>query len=223
MEVALHNVRLTVIVTATLAALALVIPAAASANSVGYGHKVTPKIEQRRMEVAHTVKILGATPGKPGYFSVLLSNGRTAITPQGFERRVRAGIRQEKLKPEDLTDEKDSNCGSSWITLDIKSDGYPLYRATGFSIDYEGLKMVDYYWTGTISGGSGTGYKPYTYLFNPPNPPAAYKWQNATNSKDNYGFGTYKGDVSSTYSWVLLSNYIDYCYSAGPSVDGPLP
>jgi len=217
------NVRLAVIITATLAAAAVAIPVAASANSAGSAHKVTAKVERRGMKVAKAVKILGQTPGERGHFSVRLSNGRTAIVPDHFERRVRAAMRQAKLHPHDLTDEKTGSCGSSWITLDTKADYYPLYRATGFTVDYEGLKMVDLYWTGTISGGSGTGYAPYTYRFAPTSPPPAYKWQNVTNSAKDYGFGTYKGNVSSTYSWILLSDYVSYCYSKGPSVDGSLP
>jgi len=217
------NVRLTVIATATFAALAVAIPAAASANSAGLAHKVTAKTEKQGMKVAKAVKILGQTTGDPGHFSLLLSNGRIAMVPDHFERLTRAAMRRAQVKPNSLHDEKTGSCGDSWITLNVKEDGYPLYRATGFTVDYEGLKMVDLYWTGTISGGAGTGYAPYTYTFAPTNPPAAYSWQNVTNSKDDYGFGTYKGDVSSTYSWIELSNYIDYCYSEGPSVDGPLP
>jgi hypothetical protein len=223
MEGPMHKARLTAIATATLASLALAIPAAASANSAGSAHKVTAKIEKRRMDVAKAVKILGQAPGHPGHFSVRLSNGRTVIVPDTFERRVGAAIRHAKLHPDDLTSEKTGTCGSSWITLDTKSDFYPLYRATGFSVAYHGLQMVDFYWTGTISGGPGTGYNPFTYRFAPTNPPAAYRWQNITNSAANYNFGTYTGNVSKLYSWILLSDYDTYCYSEGPSVDGTLP
>jgi hypothetical protein len=118
------------------------------------------------MHVVQAVAVEGKTPGRPGYFRVLLSNGSTVTLPNAFKSLLKSAMKKNGISP-DPGDTKTGDCDSNTFRLNEAADGYPVLRTIIVNVDYEGLAGVDHYFTSEISGGAGTGYALSTYVETP--------------------------------------------------------
>jgi len=227
----MSRLRIIALVSCALA-LAFAIPVAAYASS-GKSSESKPHIAKalsatQGMHVVQAVAVEGSA-AKPGYFRVLLSNGKVVTLPDALRKNTERALSKKPLSSHSgrirphLGDTKTGDCGSNTFRLNEKTDGYPVKRTIIVTVDYMGLQGIEYYFTGTVSGGAGTGYSPYTYDETPSNPPPPfYSLTRVVNSEEDYGYGYYEGDLAKS-SWVQLSNYTYFCYSEGPSVEGNIP
>lgn len=133
-KVSMRNVLLVIfgVITATVAAIA--VPAAASVSTNGPSPSIATRSlrEAFGMTAVPTVRILGATPHKPGNFTVLSANGEQAIVPDFLKSRVESHMKQDRVQPL-LKDTVYGDCGSSFINITTKSNGFMVFRSTGFS------------------------------------------------------------------------------------------
>lgn len=210
----MRNVRLSVIsviVATALATLTVAIPAAASASAHGSAAKPpTTRMQRIGMTVVPVVRILGATPRKPGYFTVLAANGKEAIVPDYLRSRVESRMMQERIQPF-LYDESVGNCGTSFINITTKSNGYMVFHSTGFTV---GVPVVDFYWKYGVKGPS---YPAKTFTFDGVLD-FDYSWANRGKSTHDYPNGIWSGAVSRASYAVEDDGVI--CYSGGPAVSG---
>jgi hypothetical protein len=207
----MRRIRLSVIVATALATLAVAVPAAASASTHRSAAKPPAiKTQQTGMTIVPVVRILGATPRKPGYFTVLAANGKEAIVPNSLKSRVESRMKQDLIHPL-LYDESVGDCGTSFINITTKSNGYMVFRATGFTVV---LPAIYFSWSYGLQGPS---YPAITFKFSDPLDFDS-SWANRVSSAYNYPNGTWSGAVSQT-SYADLDNG-DICYSGGPAVRG---
>lgn len=202
------------IATVLAGSLALAVPASASSARATAESRPLARTLRHGMSFVPILRILGAAPGRPGYFRVLAANGREAIIPDSLKGAVSRRIEYNRRHPNSVTDTVYGNCGSSFITLTTKSNGDPITTLTGFTVI---APEVNYYW---VSGRSGPSYPAYTT-----------SWQSFTssnsktitwNSVGNYPHGTWSG-ATSTSSYVVFQDGSmegQICYSGGPAVSG---
>lgn len=165
------------------------------------------------MVIVPTVRILGATPHKKGYFTVLSANGKEAAVPDSLKSRVETRMKEGAISPSALKDTVHGNCGSSFIELANKGDGSPLHLLTGFTVI---LPAVDYSWHGGVSGPSS-----FKYTINFGGALAFDEsWEGQHTTTNNWPHGTWSGAVSQA-SYADLDDG-DICYSGGPAVSGHL-
>lgn len=210
----MRNVRLTIIpgiVATALATLTAAIPAAASASAHGSAAK-PPTVMTHRigMTIVPTVRILGATPRKPGYFTVLSANGQEAIVPDYLRTRVESRMKQESIHPK-LKRTLQGDCGSSFVNITTKANGYMVFRNTGFTVNQP---AVYFSWRYTVAG---PDYASITFLYSDPLN-LDISWADPVSSGHDYPNGTWSGKVSTASYAELWTGAI--CYSAGPEVDG---
>lgn len=202
-----------IITTAASLVLALLFAAMpAGASSRSHAPSVVTKTLYGGMKIVPIVRILGSAAHKKGYFTVLAANGRMATVPNRFRAIVERRMKQDQLRPDSLSDRVYGNCGSSYITLGLKSSGYPIDMTTGFNLI---LPAVAYDWVGGISGPS------YSYPYaTSGNIPDENFWSGKHISASNEKHGTWSGAISQG-SWAELDNG-QFCYSGGPAVSGHL-
>jgi hypothetical protein len=210
-----RNIRrpvVSVIVVTVLAALASAMPVAASASTKGSpAGQAKSEFQRRGMTIVMPVKILGAVPDKPGYMTVLDANGDKAIVPNYLRSHVDDRIHQRLLHPL-LYDESVGDCGSSFINITTKPDGFMIFRSTGWSVILPG---VYYSWR---YGVQGPGYPAKTFNFSG-SLLFDTSWSNDVASAYDYANGTWAGAVSSVLSYVDLADG-STCWSGGPAVTG---
>jgi hypothetical protein len=219
---------------AALMALALLaVPSAASAAPHGPAIKSSATTQTLRggMTFVPVLRILGQTPGKPGYFTALMANGRRAVIPDVLKSRVQSGMKHDAAQPsiaeaaqpriarvpfvscgyKCVYDTIYGNCGSSSITLTLKVGGHPIRTVTGFSV----ITVEVYYnWR---AGRSGPHYAPTWKTWSGFS--SSNVWNAIWDSVNNYSDGTWSGAVDPSNSWVILDNG-QVCYSGGPAVSG---
>ncbi len=207
------------IVAATAAAIAfggtsaaVAVPVAASAHPAasadqasavtkgGAGRTVTSK-----MTKVPVTKLVTSTPDRAGNVKVLLANGKTVPIPADDKDRVmRRAAQQAKVHPEGTVY---GDCGSSYITLEEKSNRYPVAIRTGFKVDEP---AVGYDWFATVYGPHYTHeYTSGGDLF------FDSSWDGGYQSDQNQAEGLYVAEVDPGASdAVLLTG--DVCFSGGP-------
>jgi hypothetical protein len=220
--------RLTIFATVSaLAMLGLSAASATAAPAIKSSATTYTSTLRGGMYFVPVLKILGQTPGKPGYFTAVMANGAQAIVPDVFESRVQGAMKYDALQPGTIhitplnstscgykcvTDNISGNCGSSDITLTIKVGGHPIRTITGFRVI---TPEVYYNWR---AGRSGPSYAPYWKTW------SGFSSSNVWNSppwdsSSNYPDGTWSGAVDPYNSWVELDNG-QFCYSGGPAASG---
>jgi hypothetical protein len=106
-------------------------------------------------------------------------------------------------------------CGSSFVELSNKSDGYPIHMGTGFSVIDS---AISYGWQVFIANADLT----YQYTFNSSGDLAFdHVWAGVHTSAGDQDHGGWNAQVSINNSWVLLDTGA-ICSSEGPSVNGSL-
>jgi hypothetical protein len=106
------------------------------------------------------------------------------------------------------------NCGTSYIYLSERSDGWPVHMDTGFGVNQP---AVEYGWHASIHGASGTGYDYDYHASGGLN--YRYNWHGQHTSAKDYPRATYAAAVySDGSSWALLDTG-SVCYSGGPYDD----
>ena len=199
----------------TVAALLLAfLLSAAPAGAISSPHKpfLSTRTLHHGMQFVPIVRILGPAAHRKGFFTVLAANGRTATVPDRFKTLVERRMKLDRLQPAALTDTVYGNCGSSYITLGLKSSGYPIHMTTGFRLI---LFAVYYDWLGGLNGPSYS----YGYTSSGPLPDVNF-WDGKHTSTNNESHGTWSGAISQA-SWAELDNG-QFCYSGGPAVSGHL-
>lgn len=198
------------------ATMALAIPAAASASTTSTPSSITSSTTTPDMQVVQAVAVEGQS--SPGYTNVLLSNGATVSLPSADASSLQSALTAQAnsassgVVTPDITGSDGGSCGSSYITLETKSNGDPIRRISGFNLKYN---AIYYYWQYTVSGPS---YPSYTQT-NSGGLAARLSWDTDISSGSNYPHGTWHGAVS-TSSYAELSDLIDFCYSYGPNITG---
>jgi hypothetical protein len=198
------------------ATMAFAIPAVASASVTTSASSITSSTTTPDMQVVQAVTVEGQ--GSPGYTNVLLSNGATVSLPSADASSLQSALTTQANSASagavtpDITGSITGSCGTSYITLETKSNGDPIRRISGFNLKYN---AVYYYWQYTVSGPS---YPSYTQT-NSGGLAVRLSWDTDISSSSNYPHGTWHGAVS-TSSYAELSDLIDFCYSYGPSING---
>jgi hypothetical protein len=220
--------RLTVVATVSALAMLGLSAASASAAPTIKSSATTYTVTLREgMTFVRVLKILGQTPGKPGYFTAVMANGQRATVPDVLKGRVLSAMKYDALQPGTIpitplnstscgykcvTDFIPGNCGSSDITLTIKVGGHPIRTITGFRVI---TPEVYYNWR---AGRSGPNYAPFWKTW------SGFSSSNVWNSppwdsSSNYPDGTWSGAVDPYNSWAELDNG-QFCYSGGPAASG---
>ena len=198
----LAKVRLPACAAAALMALALLaVPSAASAapHLPAIKSSATTQTLRGRMTFVPVLRILGQTPGKPGYFTALMANGQRAIIPDVLKSRVQSGMKHDAAQPsiarvprvscgyKCVTDNINGNCGSSDITLTIKVGGHPIRTVTGFRVI-----TIDVYYNWR-AGRSGPSYAATWKTWSGYS--SSNVWNGIWDSVNNYPDGTWSGAV----------------------------
>jgi hypothetical protein len=212
----MQRLKIASLISVAAAAMALAIPAAASASVTSTASSISSSTTTPDMQLVKAVAVEGQ--GNPGYTNVLLSNGATVSLPSADASSLQDALNAQASSGSsnavtpDLTGSITGSCGTSYITLETKSNGDPIRRISGFNIN---SGAVYYYWQYTISGPS---YPSYTqtdsgYLAD------RLSWDTDISSSSNYPHGTWHAAVS-TSSYAELSDLISFCYSLGPNING---
>ncbi len=162
------------------------------------------------MTLVPTVRILGVAPGKPGYFTVLSANGKEAIVPNYLRSRIERTMRQQRIHP-NLYKELPGDCGTSFINITTKSDGWMVFRNSGFTVNVE---AIYYSWSYSLEG---PGY-PFYVAQKSGALGLDYSWDDPISSGPDYLNGHWIGDVSTSSYADLWTGGV--CYSEGPGVNG---
>jgi hypothetical protein len=165
------------------------------------GHTVTSKMTRVRV-----TKLVTSTPDRAGNVKVLLANGKTVPIPAADRDRVmRRAAQQAKIHPDGTVY---SDCGSSYITLEEKPDGYPVAIRTGFHIDEP---AIAYNWLATVTGTDDYlhEYSSGGSLF------FRHSWDGGFQSDEDLDPGLFTASVHPFSSFAVLATD-DLCFSGGP-------
>lgn len=139
------------VLAATAASILLTVSASSASTTSGTpvsarqsGHLV--KKTTAAMQKVRVTRLVSSTPNKKGQVMVQLANGATVPIPQATEKKVMRRAAQQAARPEDTVV---GNCGSSFITLSEKPNGYPVAMRTGFTVDEP---AIGYDWSAFVVG-----------------------------------------------------------------------
>ena len=210
--------------TSVAAVAALAIPATATASVASNASGITSTTITSDMQLVEAVAVEG--PASSGYTNVLLSNGATIAFPDANVTALQAALAADvnSASPSaspggpaavpDIGGSDTGSCGTSFITLETKSNGSPVRRISGFnSLDEP---AISYHWQYTVSG---PNFAPYTQN-NSGSLAFRTSWETDISSADNYNHGTWHGSVSKSNSYADLSDLVHVCHSLGPNVSG---
>jgi len=200
-------------VAAAAAAITGVASAAhASPQATAIAHQIArTSTATTSMSLIPVSKVTGRTPGRPGYVTLRLKNGKTISVQAKYKRLVQRRAAADAKKVTPYTNPVYGNCGYSYIYTNYKSNGEPVHMDTGFEV-YDAA--IEYAWHAHIAGSSGTGYS-YNYHASG-GLDFDYGWHGQHSSSANYPTGTYAASVySDGTSWALLDTG-GVCYSGGP-------
>lgn len=158
------------------------------------------------MTKVRVTKLVTSAPDGAGNIKVQLANGKTVPIPAADEGLVMSRAAQQAgVSPDDTVV---GNCGSSYITLQEKSDGFPVAIRTGFTVD---LPAVGYDWFATVEGPDY--FHEYTSsggLF------FDSSWDGGYQSDQDQAEGLYAAEVDPGASDAVLFDG-DVCFSGGPT------
>lgn len=194
-------------ISTTLLAVALLSAMPASADTVA------PDISAVSMSVAHPVSVLDTQPDSTGHVRVAFSDGSVVSVPAVDVPKVKNRIDalHRNVQPDNTVP---GPCGTSYITLSERSDGYPVHMDTGFKLS-GGRRATSYAWSAWIQGAPGTGYS-YDYHASG-DLDFRDHWDGHHTSGRAYPRAPYAAGVNTgVHSYALLDNG-DICTSGGPT------
>jgi hypothetical protein len=158
------------------------------------------------MQKVRVTKLVSSTPDKEGRVRVQLANGAVVPIPQADEKKVMSRAAQEAAQPAGVVS---GNCGSSYITLSEKANGYPVAMQTGFTVVEP---AIDYSWNADINGPGN-----YFYGYEAGGALALdSSWEGTYDSPANEPEGIYSALVSPDLSEATLWDGT-VCTSGGPT------
>lgn len=159
------------------------------------------------MQKVRVTKLISNRPDKAGRVKVQLANGAIVPIPQATEKKVmsRAAQQAAAAHPDGTVY---GNCGSSYITLSEKPNGYPVAMRTGFTVV---APAIGYDWSASISGPD------YFYNYESGGFLAFdSSWNGGHQSSANEAEGFYFAAVDPAGSDAVLWDGT-VCYSGGPT------
>jgi hypothetical protein len=200
------------VVIATLTATAASILFTVSAASAATGssrpeltHQPNHLVKKTAaMKKVRVVRLISGKPDQAGQVKVQLANGSIVPIPQAAEKKVMSRAAQEAAQPDGTVY---GNCGSSYITLMEKPDGYPVAMQTGFTVVEP---AIGYDWSASVTGPD--------YSFNYESSGGLFfdsSWNGGYQSSQDQATGIYLAEVDPAGSdAILLDGTV--CVSGGP-------
>jgi DNA/RNA non-specific endonuclease len=157
------------------------------------------------MQKVRVTKLISSTPDEAGQVKVQLANGAIVPIPQATEKKVMSRAAQQAAHPDGTVS---GNCGSSFITLSEKPNGYPVAMRTGFTVVEP---AIGYDWSASVIGPD--------YFYDYENGGFLdfdSSWEGGHQSSENRAEGLYFAAVDPAGSdAVLLDGTV--CFSGGPT------
>ncbi|MFI5660018.1 hypothetical protein [Streptomyces sp. NPDC051684] len=183
------------------------LPATATATDAAReGADRTAKATMREIPVE---KLVTRTPDSKGNLKVLLDNGKTVRIPASAKDRIAKALAAHGADGDVSTKGTVyGNCGSSYVTLHQKSNGYPVRMRTGFDLKQP---AVAYTWVVALTGpGFADDYESAGGLA------LQRSWDGEYNSDNDESEGWYFASVAPVASNAVLWNG-NVCTSGGPT------